>query len=111
MTDRLHVSQRTGTDLKRRRSLPVAPFHRVACRRSGHCIWPCDESLGESGDRGHLVDNGPGFLVLSELQIGINEVVHRMQLVVEVLGLLCDPSRFHVRRDRFFPITDARENV
>ena len=45
MRDRLHVRQRAGTDLKLRRGLPVAAFHRVACRRSGQRIGPGKERL------------------------------------------------------------------
>ena len=48
MSDRLHVRQRAGTDLKFRRGLPVAALHRVARRRNGQRIWPGHESLGET---------------------------------------------------------------
>ena len=111
MGDRLHLSQRTGTDLKLCRSLPVAAFHRVARGRNSQRVRPGQVCLCEAGDHHHLVDDGLRFHVLSELQIGINEVVHRMQLVVKILGLLCDTRRFDIRRDRFSPIADARKNV
>ena len=47
-----------------------------------------DAALAEAGDCPHLVDDGLGLVVLTELQIGINEIVHRMQLVGEVAQFL-----------------------
>ena len=59
----------------------------------------------------HLVDDGLCLLVLSELQIGIDLIVHGVQLVVEILGLLRDARSLDVRCDRFLPVADAREDV
>ena len=59
----------------------------------------------------HLVDDGLRLLVLRELQIGIDHVVHRVQLLVEFLARLCRARRRDVGRDRFLPIADAREDV
>ena len=111
MRDRLHMSQRAGTDLKFGRGLPVAAFHHVACRRSSQRIGPDKICLGEAGNPSHLVDERLGLGVLSELQIGIDLIVHGVQLVVEILGLLCGARSLDVRCDRFIPIADAREDV
>ena len=52
-----------------------------------------------------------GLGVLPQLQIGIDLVVHGVQLVVVVLGRFRGARRRDVRRDRFIPIADAREDV
>ena len=57
----------------------------------------------------HLVNHSLGYLVLSDLQIGINEVVHCMQLVVHIFGLVRDKRCLDVRRYRFSQIADGRE--
>ena len=59
----------------------------------------------------HLVDDGLGLLVLPELQIGIDHVVHAVQLIVERLVQLRDTRGFGVGRDRLLPVADAREDV
>jgi len=51
------------------------------------------------------------FFVLPELQIGIDHVVHRMQLFVRLLGFLCDTQRHCVGVDRLLPVPDACEDV
>ena len=49
-----------------------------------------DESFGEAGNRRHVVNDGLGIRVLAKLQIGVHQVIHRMQLVVEIASFLCD---------------------
>ena len=51
-------------------------------------------------DCGHLVDGGPGLAVLGKLQVGIDHVVHRVQLVVRLVAGLRGTRRGGVGGDR-----------
>ena len=51
------------------------------------------------------------FDVLRELQIGIDQVIGGVQLLAEILAVLCRARRGDVGADQFVPVADAREDV
>ena len=65
--NRLHLRQRAGADLKRRRRRPVGALDRITCGRNCQRIGPWKESLGEPGYRHHIVDHSFRFGVLTKL--------------------------------------------
>ena len=107
----LSVGQRAGPDCKLRRRVPIPALDRIARRAHSQCIGPGNEGLGEAADPTHLIDDGLRFRILPRLQIGIDEVIHRVQLVVGFVAGLGGPRRFRVGADRFLPIADAGEDM
>ena len=88
------MGQRARPDRKLRRRVPIAALDRVARRAHRQRIGAGDERLGEAADPAHLLDHRLRFRILPSLQIGIDEVIHRVQLVVGFVAGLCGPRRF-----------------
>jgi hypothetical protein len=88
-------------DRKLRRRIPIAALYRVTRRAHGQRIRPGNERLT------HLLDDRLRLRILSQLQIGIDEVIHCVQLVVSFVAGLGSPRRFGVGADRFLPVADA----
>ena len=107
----LDVGQWGGPHSELRRRVPIAALDRVARRAHRQRIGPGNERLGEAADPAHLLDDRLRFRILSRLQIGIDEVVHRMQLVVGFIAGFRGARRFRVGADRFLPIADAGEDM
>src|SRR6516164_1061873 len=98
-------------DRELRGRIPIAALDRVARRTHGQRIGTGNERLGEATDPTHLLQERLSFRILPRLQIGIDEVIHRVQLVVGFVAGLGSPRRFRVGADRFLPIADAGEDV
>ena len=96
MCDRLHVRQRARAKLKGGGRCPVAALHRIARRRYCERIRSHQECFGEAFDRVHLLDHRFRPRVLPKLQIRIDLIVHRVQLVVIVRGFVRDALRNRV---------------
>ena len=68
-------------------------------------------SSGEAGDRVHFVEDVLSLLILPELQIGIYQIVHGMQLVLKILRFLRGAAGIDVGIYRLLPIAAAGEDV
>ena len=83
MCDRIHIGELGWLDLQLRGSLPIAALHHIARVAGSQRIEPSEALV--AGDRGHLIDDGAGILVVGKLQIGIDQIVLAVHLVVPFL--------------------------
>src|SRR4029078_9439366 len=85
MGDRIHLGEARRPDLKFRRAFPVAALQQVPCRAGGKVESPGANLRIEALDLSHLVDNVARLPVLGELEMGIDQVIHAMELIVQLL--------------------------
>ena len=105
------VRQRGRPDRKLRRRVPISPLERVPCRTHSQRIGSGNERLGEPADPAHLLDGGLRLRILPPLQIGIDEVIHGVQLVMAFIAGLCGARGLGVGADRFLPVADTGEDM
>src|SRR5438874_9460496 len=89
----------SGPDSELRRCVPITTLNRVARRAHSHRIRPGNKRLGKAADLAHLLYDRLCFRVLPRLKAGIDEVVHRVQLIVGFVAGFGSPRRLRVGAD------------
>ena len=99
MRERHHMRKFARADLKVRCAFPVAAFHHISRRRSG-TGKNAAEGIRTNVHRLDFIGDGTRILVLTELQIGINQIVLPVHLIDRFLVGFCRTHRGHIGGDR-----------
>lgn len=99
-----------GTNLQAGRLLPDTPLNGVSRGHRGDRVRS-DEDRRIDRERGAAIHHTLRRLGLPELKIGIDEVIHRVRLLVAVAFRLGRGGGTYVGVDRLLPQAETREDV
>ena len=107
----INVGELAWPHLELGRTTPISTFDHVTRGTCRECIGAGSNAGIYGGNCRYLLDSAVGLIILSALQVSVDEIIHRMQLLVEFLAVFSGLGRCRVGFDRLLPVTDACEDV